>query len=738
MAFDPAMPRRAAAEDNIYLDEAEGVILSHTVANLPSRPSSLPRKPSPERLAATRKRMEWDNELPANPNESLNESYTKRNKGKRREFTASEKNVYDTKLSGDEEGVDQERCSICLMGLRDRTIVGVCRHEFCFHCICLWANRSRKCPLCSGDMAAFFLHDLAARIPTKYYLPPLRHMPAVIYPTSPLSRQLATRQERPVRGQQERIEHDELKKQVLRRKEYYKHGLYVKHMGSNRHSRFRPNPNPKQINDSPEQIQRAKAFIRRELRIFPSVHVESLTLYIIFLLKCIDIRSDVMIRIMGEVLDTSSRSAGFPNGTEHFIHELYSFLRSPYRELKKYDEVAKYGAIPQSPPFESRHEPCSSSSLSSCSSYSRPLSPHLNPPLSPLRYRCSPSPFWSPPHQSGCRSPLSRRDIPAHRDELPAHCWQEQHNIRPELRRGRSSSFSQGQQRRDVRNIQDRARKNDLKREREENNRMELLPSPPTKRMRIDDMQEPHMLHRTAACAVDDTGYLANLQNTHDSPPHLNAKVISIRGVAGHKVSTPSLARPSLKERLNKAKMDISDSSQSYVLQQEQSRPSPKGKFTRAKASLSTLNKSKSFQPEAPATAVSLVEKRHSTTRAKIQMRLKLEHERANLRASTQFVSALPSSNTANTLSFSTPTPKNDTERWDEGVEATINRECHKKNEGGCKMETRIERMVEKLNEAETESATKERKALELKLKLLKKKVLGQNRQSSNEVHVED
>lgn len=36
---------------------------------------------------------------------------------------------------GGEEGEEnKERCVICLMALRDRTIVGVCGHEFC---VCL-------------------------------------------------------------------------------------------------------------------------------------------------------------------------------------------------------------------------------------------------------------------------------------------------------------------------------------------------------------------------------------------------------------------------------------------------------------------------------------------------------------------------------------------------------------------------------------------------------------------------
>lgn len=43
----------------------------------------------------------------------------------------------------DKEG-DKERCVICLMGLRDRTVAGVCGHEFC-------VGRLSACTLWSGQ-----------------------------------------------------------------------------------------------------------------------------------------------------------------------------------------------------------------------------------------------------------------------------------------------------------------------------------------------------------------------------------------------------------------------------------------------------------------------------------------------------------------------------------------------------------------------------------------------------------
>jgi E3 ubiquitin-protein ligase Topors len=77
--------------------------------------------------------------------------------------------------------------------------------------------------------------------------------------------------------------------------------------------------------------------MRRELRIWSLVDVEFLTTYILSLLKAIDIRSDPAIRLLADYLDDER----YPRAPEHFAHELYSFLRSPYKDLRKYDEVVQ-------------------------------------------------------------------------------------------------------------------------------------------------------------------------------------------------------------------------------------------------------------------------------------------------------------------------------------------------------------------------------------------------------------
>ena len=71
-----------------------------------------------------------------------------------------------------------------------------------------------------------------------------------------------------------------------------------------------------------------------------SVDVEFLTTYVLSLLKAIDIRSEPAIRLLAEFLEVPNDDGPqFPNGPEHFAHELYSFMRSPFKELRKWDDI---------------------------------------------------------------------------------------------------------------------------------------------------------------------------------------------------------------------------------------------------------------------------------------------------------------------------------------------------------------------------------------------------------------
>ncbi|KAJ9105542.1 hypothetical protein QFC19_003524 [Naganishia cerealis] len=294
----------------------------------------------------------------------------------------------------DDEG--QDLCVICLQAVRDATIVGECGHKiFCFECINVWANQSRKCPLCTRPMAPFLLHELDSPVgPTKFYLPPLpsiRPNPvstqASFASSSALHRHRVHRAfhhrnsglvyshrdglrgrgedlwARVKREKQGMREEDVLERAIARRREIYRHGLYAKHIASNTFTRFKPSPTPCQFAADKETIARATSFIRRELRVWPHLDVEFLTTYIVSLMKSIDIRSEPAVRLLADFLDERGSQGRDRRGAEHFAHEVYSFLRSPYRDLALYDAIAQYDKPAWEPEYSANSDSDSDAAL---------------------------------------------------------------------------------------------------------------------------------------------------------------------------------------------------------------------------------------------------------------------------------------------------------------------------------------------------------------------------------------
>ncbi|CAD6582864.1 MAG: hypothetical protein TREMPRED_003407 [Tremellales sp. Tagirdzhanova-0007] len=486
------MPRKPAVDQSIYMDEAEGFLLEHSLLPLPrSWPPLASEQSQTDRLAAKRKKMDWEDEVRNHPDEPVELPLRK---------------------DKDEEDANKERCVICLMALRDRTIVGVCGHEFCFECIGVWASQSRRCPLCSADMAPFLLHDLDEAVPAKFYLPPLpeRKLPSFSLP-GPSRRQ---RESFERRREPDELEPDDLDIQVERRRKIYQHELYVKHIASNPSTRFRPNPTPRRIAEDSSLIQRATAFMRRELRVWSLVDAELLTTSILSLLKAVDIRSEPAVLLLAEFLDSPS-GPGHPHGAEHFAHELYSFLRSPFKDLRGYDEVTQYDPIPKQ---GSEQYPSPLSSIRS-RSISRSPSVDSRLPKSPRDPRQRDT-FLAPP------SPGSKRWDEADVWMDPEYVeWLEVKKRRAEERMSRK-----------------KARRSSLPlvsspaREARPSKPVELLPSPPSAPLRMDT----------------DDGMAEVLDNS-------GIPVLSIRGAAKLESSiTPT--RLSLLARLAKAKAEAAAS----------------------------------------------------------------------------------------------------------------------------------------------------------------------------------
>lgn len=93
----------------VKVDEAEGFLLEHALVSPPRTWPPLPPTQT-DRLTQNRRKMDWEGEVRANPDEVV---------------------VIPTRSDDGHGDANKERCVICLMALKDRTIVGVCGHEFC-------------------------------------------------------------------------------------------------------------------------------------------------------------------------------------------------------------------------------------------------------------------------------------------------------------------------------------------------------------------------------------------------------------------------------------------------------------------------------------------------------------------------------------------------------------------------------------------------------------------------------
>lgn len=109
---------------------------------------------------------------------------------------------------------------------------------------------------------------------------------------------------------------------------------------------------------------------------WPNLDVEFLTTFILSIMKSIDVRAESAVKLLSEFLDMDEsyvEGTRHPNA-EHFAHELYCYLRSPYRDLYVYDSIVQYDLPSDLPPppteFQSinRWRPRPESRLSSPSS----------------------------------------------------------------------------------------------------------------------------------------------------------------------------------------------------------------------------------------------------------------------------------------------------------------------------------------------------------------------------------
>jgi hypothetical protein len=256
----------------------------------------------------------------------------------------------------EDKNTSHDACTICLERISERAIAVPCNHcSFDFLCLVSWLQEKPKCPLCKtsvtaveyewcspSDFKTFKVSSLSAGPKSTQGSPSINPRP---YSRSRRFRHTPI----PV----SRVDEEAL---IRRRRYIYRHHLYSLHIGSNRVSRFH-NIAPQDVAASPDLQSKARKWIRRELQVFSFLdpatsstkasnsklagNAEFLLEYVVAILKTLELKDS-----SGRAEDLLAEFLGRENA-RLFLHELESWMRSPYKELRDWDRVMQYkGELP--------------------------------------------------------------------------------------------------------------------------------------------------------------------------------------------------------------------------------------------------------------------------------------------------------------------------------------------------------------------------------------------------------
>ncbi|KAI8850983.1 hypothetical protein BC829DRAFT_488464 [Chytridium lagenaria] len=251
-----------------------------------------------------------------------------------------------------------ENCSICLSTFDDRSVVVPCFHEFCFTCLLKWADISHNCPLCkqkfrecyhrlrsSRDYETHVFSSLTWKVQQQvrtnrfhpYRNTGSRSLTAV-------RRRIAQNRDRMRRAiapaMPNLLNDPDFQREEAKRKRriIYDKGLYAKHIGMNLFSRYRTMLTPDAFKKCKETQARAVPWIRRELQaLLGETDIELIKDFIMIVLEKYEIQSQHAVDLLRQFL---------MEHTEHFIHELVSFLRSPFN-VDAWDRAVQYDGMGQ-------------------------------------------------------------------------------------------------------------------------------------------------------------------------------------------------------------------------------------------------------------------------------------------------------------------------------------------------------------------------------------------------------
>jgi hypothetical protein len=238
-----------------------------------------------------------------------------------------------------------DACVICLSPITEQAIVSPCAHaNFDFVCLVNWLHTRSTCPLCKVEVVSV-QYDLDTPSPKTYPIRRTHPAPTQVPPSLEPPRHRSVR--RPVTPPRE-------DPALQRRRHVYRYKLYSFHIGSNPFSRYR-DITPHMIATTPALQSRARAWIRRELRVFTFLHMlpagssaggpttssnaEFLLAYVVSILKMVDLKAS-----NGHAENLLTEFLGRDNA-RLFLHELGAWLRSPFAKLEEWDEEVQYGDV---------------------------------------------------------------------------------------------------------------------------------------------------------------------------------------------------------------------------------------------------------------------------------------------------------------------------------------------------------------------------------------------------------
>ncbi|BFZ59306.1 hypothetical protein YB2330_000312 [Saitoella coloradoensis] len=273
---------------------------------------------------------------------------------------------------------EPDDCTICLqpINLTTQALVSHCYHTFDLTCLQQWLQISRRCPLCNGNVS-YILHAITEEGSyEKIVLPSLadeKGQPGLGLEARAWIRDRFAQgrnRMRSRRGMERRVNEQVMSTSPLspsaiaRRRFVYTNHLRSAHIASNAHTRFRPDADitTEKFRGSNEMQNRARVFLRREVLAFgfwrtrtsagagagagaedgegDARYREFLVEYIISVLKNVGILTPAARRLIGEFLDAGSEdteSVDANTNTSILLHELRTWLRSPFQGLEGWD-----------------------------------------------------------------------------------------------------------------------------------------------------------------------------------------------------------------------------------------------------------------------------------------------------------------------------------------------------------------------------------------------------------------